>query len=83
MAATIYADNISRHFSGLTLEESTDVQRLQKELSRLELTLENLQSSKTKQYKPRWRKDELKQHLASKSKAKDHVSDQNQHLKAR
>lgn len=73
----------TKNIPGLTLEESTDVQRLQKELSRLELTLENLQSSKTKQYKPRWRKDELKQHLASKSKAKDHVSDQNQHLKAR
>ncbi|PIK59196.1 putative clathrin heavy chain linker domain-containing protein 1 [Apostichopus japonicus] len=73
----------TKHIPGLTLEESTDVQRLRKELNNLEMMLENLKSSKTKQYKPRWRKDELKQHLASKSKAKDHVSDQNQQFKAR
>ncbi|KAJ8046059.1 Clathrin heavy chain linker domain-containing protein 1 [Holothuria leucospilota] len=73
----------TRDIPGLTLEESTDIDRLKKELSNLDQTLKNLHMNKDKEYRPRWRKDELKQQLASKSKAKDHVSEQNQHLKSR
>ncbi len=74
---------VSIGFLGLTLEESTDVRCLRRKLEECEDLVNNLKESKQKRYAPRRQKEQLKHQLASKSKAKEHVSEQNLSLKAR
>ncbi|XP_072031866.1 clathrin heavy chain linker domain-containing protein 1-like [Amphiura filiformis] len=68
---------------GLSLEESTDMVCLQRKIEECQQLVQNLKQSKQTRYAPRRQKEQLKHQLASKSKAKEHVSEQNLHLKAR
>ncbi|XP_784207.2 clathrin heavy chain linker domain-containing protein 1 [Strongylocentrotus purpuratus] len=68
---------------GMDLDECTDVERLESEISRLKVVLATLKQTKITKYSTKERKNELKTQLENKTKARDHVQEQNQQLKER
>lgn len=67
----------------MDLDECTDVERLESEISRLKVVLATLKQTKITKYSTKERKNELKTQLENKTKARDHVQEQNQQLKER
>ncbi|XP_022111074.1 clathrin heavy chain linker domain-containing protein 1-like isoform X2 [Acanthaster planci] len=72
-----------RLFHGLILGESIDVEHLRKQSSSLDQQVNNLRQARKSHYTPREQKDRLKVQLATKTKAKDLVTEKNFQLKAR
>lgn len=70
-------------YIGLTFEESTDIGCLERKLEECQKMVQSLKDSKQTRYAPRRQKEQLKNHLANKTKAKEHVSEKNLQLKAR
>ena len=70
-------------FVGLTIEESTDMQLLQDELSRLEKTVKDLSLSQRTRYSPKNIKNSLKEQLSVKVNHRDMLQEQTELLKVK
>ena len=69
--------------SGLTLQQSTDLKTLQKELEKLERQFKELNISYRTRYSPKEHQNNLKEHLDEKVLLRDQLQDQTELMKTK